>query len=153
MRYFYAMKALLKILQASMLLSGLWLLWQGSLFFTNAYQRWQASQPMPGCGTISTNVVKSYQPKDWRYDGKKLFMANCASCHKTNGASSLAGVVPKWPSEAALKQWIRNWTVAANSGEPYARMVAQSSEAAQPVFEHLQPAELDALVDYLRTLE
>ncbi len=87
-------------------------------------------------------------------DGKALFNANCASCHKMDKdltGPALQGVTDRWPSTDLLKLWIKNWNQAVATGDPYAVKIKDWSPSAMNVFPNLSDAELDALVNYMAT--
>lgn len=87
-------------------------------------------------------------------DGKALFNANCAACHKMDKdltGPALQGVGERWPSTDLLKTWIKNWSEAVASGDPYAVKMKDWSPAAMTPFPNLSDAELDAIVKYITT--
>lgn len=87
-------------------------------------------------------------------DGKALFNANCASCHKMDKdltGPALMGVTDRWSSKDLLKTWIKNWPAAVATGDPYAVKMKDWSPAAMNLFPNLSDAELDALVTYVET--
>lgn len=87
-------------------------------------------------------------------DGRALFNANCASCHKMDKdltGPALQGVVDRWSSKDLLKLWIRNWPAAVATGDPYATKMKDWSPAAMTLFPNLSTEELDALIDYMAT--
>ncbi len=87
-------------------------------------------------------------------DGKALFNANCASCHKMDKdltGPALQGVTDRWSSTDLLKVWIKNWNQAVATGDPYAVKMKDWSPSAMNVFPNLSDAELDALVNYMAT--
>lgn len=87
-------------------------------------------------------------------DGKALFNANCASCHKMDKdltGPALMGVTDRWSSKDLLKTWIKNWPAAVATGDPYAVKMKDWSPAAMNLFPNLSDAELDALVTYIET--
>jgi cytochrome c551/c552 len=87
-------------------------------------------------------------------DGKALFNANCASCHKMDKdltGPALMGVTDRWPSKDLLKTWIKNWPAAVATGDPYAVKMKDWSPAAMNLFPNLSDAELDGLITYMET--
>ncbi|HSK12651.1 MAG TPA: c-type cytochrome [Phnomibacter sp.] len=87
-------------------------------------------------------------------DGKALFNANCASCHKMDKdltGPALMGVTERWSSTDLLKTWIRNWPAAVATGDPYAAKMKDWSPAAMNLFPNLSEEELDALINYMAT--
>lgn len=89
-------------------------------------------------------------------DGRALFNANCASCHKMDKdltGPALKGVVDRWSSVDLLKLWIRNWPAAVATGDKHAVEMKNWSPAAMSLFPNLTDAELDALIDYMAKWE
>lgn len=87
-------------------------------------------------------------------DGKALFSANCASCHKMDKdltGPALMGVTDRWPSKDLLKTWIKNWPAAVATGDAYAVKMKDWSPAAMNLFPNLSDAELEALITYMAT--
>jgi cytochrome c551/c552 len=87
-------------------------------------------------------------------DGKALFNANCASCHKMDKdltGPALLGVGDRWSSTDLLKTWIKNWPEAVATGDPYAVKMKDWSPSAMNLFPNLSDGELDALVTYITT--
>lgn len=86
-------------------------------------------------------------------DGKALFNANCASCHKIDKdltGPALQGVEDRWPSKDLLKKWIKNWPDAVKTGDPYAVKIKDWSPAAMTSFSSLQDADIEAILTYIR---
>jgi cytochrome c551/c552 len=86
-------------------------------------------------------------------DGKALFNANCASCHKIDKdltGPALQGVEERWSSTDLLKLWIKNWPAAVASGDAYAAKMQEWSPAAMNQFPNLADADLDAILTYIR---
>lgn len=84
--------------------------------------------------------------------GKKLYRANCASCHTLFTdmvGPALAGVEDRWPSKKLLYQWIRNWNKAVITGDAYAKKMKSWSPAAMNMFDFTD-AEIDAILDYIK---
>lgn len=87
-------------------------------------------------------------------DGKALFNANCASCHKMDKdltGPALMGVTDRWSSKDLLKTWIKNWPAAVATGDPYAVKMKDWSTSAMNLFPNLSDAELDGLITYIET--
>jgi cytochrome c551/c552 len=85
-------------------------------------------------------------------DGKALFKANCASCHALNKdltGPALSGVESRWPSKDLLKLWIRNWSAAVATGDPYPVKIQNWSPISMNKFDNLADAEIDAILDYI----
>lgn len=86
-------------------------------------------------------------------DGKALFNANCASCHKIDKdltGPALQGVEDRWPSKDLLKLWIKNWPAAVASGDAYATKIKDWSPAAMSQFPNLADADIDAILTYIK---
>lgn len=84
--------------------------------------------------------------------GGKIFFQKCASCHimgKDFTGPNLQGVLSRWPTKQALKEWILNWQNAVKK-YPYAADAANWSPTSEQVFEgQLNNPELDALIKWL----
>ena len=86
-------------------------------------------------------------------DGKALFNANCASCHKIDKdltGPALQGIEDRWPSKDLLKTWIKNWPDAVKTGDAYAVKIKDWSPAAMTSFNSLQDADIEAILTYIR---
>ena len=86
-------------------------------------------------------------------DGKALFNANCASCHKIDKdltGPALQGVEDRWPSKDLLKVWIKNWSAAVATGDGYAAKMKDWSPAAMNQFPNLSDADVDAILTYIK---
>ncbi len=86
-------------------------------------------------------------------DGKALFNANCASCHKIDKdltGPALKGVEDRWPSKDLLKMWIKNWPSAVATGDPYPVKLKDWSPAAMLQFPNLSDAEIEAILGYIK---
>jgi len=87
-------------------------------------------------------------------DGKALFSANCASCHKMDKVlvgPALMGVTDRWSSKDLLKTWIKNWPAAVATGDEYAVKMKDYAPSAMNLFPNLSDAELEALITYMAT--
>lgn len=85
-------------------------------------------------------------------DGKALFNANCASCHKMDKdltGPALQGVTERWSSRDLLKKWIKNWPDAVATGDAYAVKIKDWSPAAMTSFAALPDADIEAIVTYI----
>jgi len=84
--------------------------------------------------------------------GGKIFFQKCASCHvmgKDFTGPNLQGVLSRWPSKQALKDWILNWKDAVKK-YPYAADIANWSTAAEQVFAGaFNDAELETLIKWI----
>ncbi|HSC54768.1 MAG TPA: c-type cytochrome [Phnomibacter sp.] len=86
-------------------------------------------------------------------DGKALFNANCASCHKIDKdltGPALQGVEDRWSSKDLLKTWIKNWPAAVATGDAYANKIKDFSPAAMSQFPNLSDADVDAILTYIK---
>jgi cytochrome c551/c552 len=86
-------------------------------------------------------------------DGKALFNANCASCHKIDKdltGPALQGIEDRWPSKDLLKVWIKNWSAAVATGDGYAAKMKDWSPAAMSQFPNLSDADVDAILTYIK---
>jgi cytochrome c551/c552 len=106
---------------------------------------------LPGIfAIVSFFAVRNVQAQD----GRALFNANCASCHKMDKdltGPALQGVTDRWSSNDLLKLWIKNWPAAVATGDAYAVKMKDWSPAAMTLFPNLSNEELDALIDYMAT--
>jgi cytochrome c551/c552 len=106
---------------------------------------------LPGIiAVVSLMTVHTVQAQD----GRALFNANCASCHKMDKdltGPALQGVVDRWSSEDLLKLWIRNWPAAVATGDKHAVEMKDWSPAAMTLFPNLTDDELNALINYMAT--
>jgi len=84
--------------------------------------------------------------------GGKIFFQKCAACHvmgKDFTGPNLQGVLSRWPSKQALKEWILNWQSAAKK-YPYAADVANWSPATEQVFAGVfNETELETLIKWI----
>ncbi|HMP93099.1 MAG TPA: cytochrome c, partial [Phnomibacter sp.] len=86
-------------------------------------------------------------------DGKALFNANCASCHKIDKdltGPALLGVQDRWPSKDLLKLWIKNWNAAVATGDPYAVKMKDWAPSAMNQFPNLSDADVEAILTYIK---
>ena len=86
-------------------------------------------------------------------DGKALFNANCASCHKIDKdltGPALLDIEKRWSSKDLLKTWIKNWPDAVKTGDPYAVKIKDWSPAPMSQFNALQDADIEAILTYIR---
>jgi mono/diheme cytochrome c family protein len=88
-------------------------------------------------------------------DGKSLFKANCASCHKVLKNSTgpmLQGAKARWADAGEAEkiyEWVKNPVGLANSGtSPYAVQISEYSPTAMTAQGHLSNEEIDAILDY-----
>ena len=88
-------------------------------------------------------------------DGKALFKANCASCHKALKNSTgpmLQGAKARWADAGEadnIYKWVKDPVGLANSGtSPYAVQISEYSPTAMTAQGHLTNEEIDAILDY-----
>ncbi|MBN8664822.1 MAG: c-type cytochrome [Chitinophagales bacterium] len=96
----------------------------------------------------------SFANKVTAQDGKALFNANCASCHKMDKdltGPALMGVHDRWNNDKLLALWIKNWNKAVASGDAYAVKIKDWSPSSMTVFEGtLSDAQIDAILGYIK---
>ena len=89
-------------------------------------------------------------------DGKKLFKANCATCHHLSDAKNtgpgLAGISKRVQKDWALR-WVSNNQDILKAGDAYAlKIKAENNNASMTVFAGvLSPEEIKAVVEYIWT--
>lgn len=89
-------------------------------------------------------------------DGKAIFEAKCASCHKMGQdmtGPNLDGVESRWASLDDMKVWIKNWKTAVADGIPRAIEAQNIKPTAMDPFPTMPEADLDAVVTYITTWE
>lgn len=88
-------------------------------------------------------------------DGRALFQANCASCHKVNEklvGPALAGVEDRWPSVDKIHDWVHNSTKVIQSGDPYAvSLFNEYNKMQMTAFPQLSGKDIDAILTYVKT--
>ncbi|HAK12042.1 MAG TPA: cytochrome C [Chitinophagaceae bacterium] len=96
----------------------------------------------------------SFANKVTAQDGKALFNANCASCHKMDKdltGPALMGVHDRWNNDKLLSLWVKNWNKAVASGDAYAVKIKDWSPSSMTVFEGtLSDAQIDAILGYVK---
>ena len=96
----------------------------------------------------------SFANKVSAQDGKALFNANCASCHKMDKdltGPALMGVHDRWNNDKLLSLWVKNWNKAVASGDAYAVKIKDWSPSSMTVFEGtLSDAQIDAILGYIK---
>jgi mono/diheme cytochrome c family protein len=87
-------------------------------------------------------------------DGKALFNANCASCHRKDQQSTgpaLMGVEARWPDKKLLYSWIRNSDSVLKSGNEYANsLFNEYNKVRMQQFPSLTNEEIDAILSYIQ---
>lgn len=87
--------------------------------------------------------------------GATIFSEKCSMCHEANTdkiGPALNGVAARWGGDTErLKAFIRNSQTVIKSGDTYANeLYTKWNQSVMPPFEGLSPAEMDALVNYLK---
>ena len=88
-------------------------------------------------------------------DGKTLFTANCASCHKMDQkltGPALMGVEERWGGDRTkLRAWIRNSQAYLKTGDPYAvNLYNEYGKSAMTSFEQFDDKTIDVILDYMK---
>ena len=85
-------------------------------------------------------------------EGKKLFKANCAACHKVDGKLSgpaLADVWTRWDSQEKLIKWVQNSQELIKSGDPYAvKIFNEYNKQVMSSFTQLSDDQVVNIVEY-----
>ncbi len=88
--------------------------------------------------------------------GKKLFNANCAACHKTSSEKligpGLGGLADRWgASDELLTLWIQNPAEALESGDPYITQMVEKYKATAGLMaaQALSVEEVAMVLDYI----
>ncbi|NNC95344.1 MAG: c-type cytochrome [Chitinophagales bacterium] len=93
-------------------------------------------------------------------EGKKLFRANCASCHhpiNNMTGPALKGALNRWEGQDDYQgitgkewmyRWIRNWNEPVNDGMPYAIAMKDYDPSVMNLFIALTDEEIDNIVYY-----
>src|ERR1700712_354316 len=92
--------------------------------------------------------------KSFGQDGKALFSANCASCHKVDKdltGPALKGVEDRWPDKAKLHAWIHNNSAFRATGDKYANdLFIKWNKTQMNLFPNLTDAEIDGILKYIK---
>lgn len=85
-------------------------------------------------------------------EGKKLFKANCASCHKVDGkltGPALADVWSKWDSQDKLIRWVQNSQELIKAGDPYAvKIFNEYNKSVMSAFTQLSNDQVVSIIEY-----
>lgn len=105
-------------------------------------------------GVLSLFLVLSLS--GFSQDGKKLFKANCAACHKIDKklvGPALAGVEDRWENRDNLVSWISNsgQYLKDNPGDSYAQDLFKSFNGTQMPAVAISREEIDAILAYIAT--
>jgi cytochrome c2 len=87
-------------------------------------------------------------------DGKTLFKANCATCHKANEnkltGPGLKGVLDRIPKGDWKYNWVHNSAAVIKSGDSYAKKIYdENNGTAMTAFPGLSNEEIDAILAYV----
>lgn len=86
--------------------------------------------------------------------GKKLFKANCGSCHgvdKKLTGPALMGVWDRWESEAKIIQWVKNNSALRASGDAYANKIFnENGGSVMTGFPSFTDQNVIDIIDYVR---
>jgi mono/diheme cytochrome c family protein len=85
-------------------------------------------------------------------EGKKLFKANCAACHKVEGkltGPALADVWTRWDSQEKLIKWVHNSQELIKSGDAYAnKLFNDNNKQVMSSFTQLSEDQVINIIDY-----
>jgi cytochrome c551/c552 len=99
---------------------------------------------------ISSNISAQAEPA--ALDGKKLFKANCASCHsateKTITGPGLKGVLGRIPGGDWKYGWVRNSSEVIKSGDAYGSELYAKYKSVMTAFPKLSNEEIDAILTW-----
>jgi mono/diheme cytochrome c family protein len=102
--------------------------------------------------TVPTLDIADAATKARIEEGKKLFKANCASCHKVDQkmtGPALKDVWTRWESQAKLISWVKNSAALIASGDPYAvKIFNEYNKSAMSVFPQLSDEQVISIIDY-----
>jgi cytochrome c551/c552 len=94
--------------------------------------------------------------KTFAQDGKALFNANCAACHKVDKdfvGPALLGAQARWEENSSkdnLYKWVQNSGALIESGDSYANKLFKKWKSAMPP-QSLTNEEIDAIFEYVET--
>ena len=105
----------------------------------------------PAKKEVTAAVVTDVSADSKVKEGKKIFKANCAACHKLEG--KLVGPPLKGIGEKREKEWLHAWIKDNNalrkSGDALAKQVfEENNKAAMTAFPQLTETEIDAMLAY-----
>lgn len=118
-------------------------------------------QPKPAFFPLKSIVfsiffVAIFAANGYAADGKAIFKANCASCHRLNDQKltgpGLAGVAGRVPSDDWMKKWIENPAAMIKSGDVYANKIYNDyDKSSMTAFGGiLSSEEIDAVIAYIK---
>lgn len=121
------------------------------LFYTKSF----SSADSFSIKIIDTNLYQAHLTKHANRNGREIFMGNCASCHnplKDAVGPKLAGITKR-----RTEKWLRTWI--SNSS----KMIAEGDKEALALYNEwgktsmtafpLSDAEMNKLIDYLKSIE
>jgi mono/diheme cytochrome c family protein len=120
----------------------------------NLQTEYRSFTPEPG-GAYLMPITSASANRQSAIDGKKLFDAKCATCHRPHvdgTGPALFRVRAKWAAGGAkpgsIYQWVREWEKAAMN-DPYAAEVTKIKPVDTQNFPELTDKEIDAIFDYI----
>jgi len=100
--------------------------------------------------TVLTVIFSSHTA--FSQDAKKIFKANCASCHKPTEEAGvgpgLKGLKSRWPDQAKLISWVKNSTAYLATGDVYANELKKKYNNGVMPAQALSDAEIIAVTDW-----
>ncbi|MCZ2394519.1 MAG: c-type cytochrome [Chitinophagales bacterium] len=85
-------------------------------------------------------------------EGKKLFKANCAACHKVEGkllGPGLADIWTLWETQERLIKWVHNSQEMINSGDAQAvKLFNENNKLVMPPFPQLSNEQVVSILEY-----
>lgn len=111
----------------------------------------EADQDMGGfCGTVAEPIQKHGGTNP---EGAKLFMDNCATCHKIDKdltGPALRGIEGRVKDNKLLYAWIRNNQAVLKSGDPYfTDLYNKWNKTPMSVFPALTDEEIKDILEYI----
>jgi len=105
--------------------------------------------------------VEDVMPIDFEFEnGRKLFRANCGSCHSSDMVSdltgpALGGVSDRWAGKGKeLNNWIKNSAkyLAEHPNDKYARKLSKKYSGVMLGFPNLNEEEIENILAYIETV-
>jgi cytochrome c2 len=104
------------------------------------------------CGTTSSKEEFTLKASSNKYgndmkEGKVLFLEKCAACHNIDMVSdmtgpALSGAVDRWKNRADLYQWVQDYAVLIEQGQPRALQMEKWSPTTMTAFPNLDTTEI-----------